>query len=86
MKGLTSKINVGERHGVNINKAILKCHLVLFKHALSSQRHSRVTSKQKQKNVVLGRKGQERKRRGVAVETWMYKFVRERKELGRRRE
>lgn len=68
LKNLESEIDVGKGCNMKINKVMLECRLVLFKHFLSSGLHSRVISKWKEKSGVLGRKGQGRKRRGVAVE------------------
>lgn len=68
LKNLQSEIDVGKGCNVKINKVMLECRLVPFKHFLSSGLHGRVTSKWKEKSGVRGRKGQGRKRRGVAVE------------------
>lgn len=51
-----------------MNRVMLECHLVLFKQFVSSELHSRATSKWKDRSAILGREGQGRKRKDVAVE------------------
>lgn len=64
----SNEIYVDKGHDVKMNRVMLECHLVLFKQFVSSELHSRATSKWKDRSAILGREGQGRKRKDVAVE------------------